>query len=186
MSKYQSVTRQTLKPDSNFVDRVNKNLTRFICFPNFRGKQILTSLTEIWCIIFVGIQFFTEKHLKECLRTLYFPWVHKKFRCEGTFFVCFFFPQTHLNRQIFRNGFSYKSRNVEKTLKSNNVSTGRRSFSSWKAKFLYALKYTIVRILISFKMFSQKQHKKIAANMIKEDAKALDNLTRIEFVQYNF
>jgi len=51
------------KNGGNFVDRVNKNKLRTLyAFPIFLvSSNILTSLMESWCIVFVGNNFFWTK-----------------------------------------------------------------------------------------------------------------------------
>ena len=56
------------------------------------SNNILTSLMESWCIVFVGNQSFGGQNWpKDGFRTLYFPAVYKKFRCGDSFH-----PQTLL------------------------------------------------------------------------------------------
>jgi len=52
-----------------------KKVAKFIRFPNFPvSSNILSSLMESWCNVFVGNQFFSDKiNMIKLFRTLYFP-----------------------------------------------------------------------------------------------------------------
>ena len=123
----------------NFVHRGYELYSFLPIFPV--SRNILTSLMESWCIVFLGkLNFWGQNQPVDGFRTLCFPAIYKKFRRHDTFF-----PQTlKVKCKIWKRKEEYKDEyypsgyfSRSSYLNNRKFLARGRQFSEWKQWSIY-------------------------------------------------